>query len=180
MTNDGISQLSFVPTTNFWDPGQIQDMSVNSQDFKDLIIRLYENINIISTVINAKESGFYDRIEWLNNQKFFCDPLLTSATTTEPEFRAVFRKVIDFGALPNTATKTVAHQLDVVEPWSFTRIYATASKQTAPLSYIPIPYASTLGDHIELFVDDTNVSIRTLSDWTAWTKCYVILEYIKI
>lgn len=85
---------------------------------------------------------------------------------------------INFGTLPNTGTKSVAHNIPITVGVTFTRIYATAS-DTAGSLYIPIPFVETTGNEIQIDVDATNVNITTTSDRTNFTICYVVLEYIK-
>lgn len=168
----------FVPTTNVWDVSQLYEVDVNSPQFKELLVRLYQNINNISLALNIKDSGYYITDEFVNGQLFFPNPTLNSSTLANAEFRQVFRLVIDFGALPNTAAKVVPHNLAVNIGYTFTRIYATASDTTG-FNYIPIPYASSSGaDNIQLDVDATNVTITTASDRTNFNVTYVILEYI--
>lgn len=167
----------FVPTTNIWDVSRLYDINVNEPEFKELLVRLYQNINNISIALNLKDSGYYVLEEFVNGQLFFPNPALTSATSQTPQYRQVFRSLVNFGVLPNTGTKSVAHNLVITSGFSFTRIYATATEPST--SFIPIPYASTTGDNIEISVDATNVTITTLSDRTNYTTTYVVLEYIK-
>jgi hypothetical protein len=180
----GNNTASFVPTTNVWDVAQLYEVDVNSHEFKELLVRLYQNINNMSLLLNFKDTGLYNTFEIVNGQIFFPDPTLNS-TTGSPKgganavLRQVFRKVINFGALPNAATKSVAHGITITPKTSFTRIYATA---TDPVSkfYIPIPYASpTPADCVEIFVDGTNVNIIDAINKTNFTICYVILEYLQ-
>jgi hypothetical protein len=170
---------SFIPTTQVWDVSEVYSTEVTSPAFKELLVRLYQNINMQSISVNAKDSGYYNTSEFVNGQLFFPNPALDSSTATTPTFRQVFRKVINFGALPNTAAKTAAHGITVTDAVTFTRIYATATNTTAH-AYIPIPYASSvLANNIELSVDGTNVTITTGSDRTAFNVTYVVLEYLK-
>lgn len=170
---------AFIPTTNIWDVSQLYSMDVNSQEFKELLVRLYQNLNNISTMVNFKDTGFYDTNEFVNGQLYFPNPALSSQTQQNPLFRQVFRLVIEFGALPNTATKSVAHNISINDAYTFTRIYATASDTTG-LNYIPIPYASpVLANNIELNVDATNVNITTGSNRSNYSICYVVLEYLN-
>jgi hypothetical protein len=86
---------------------------------------------------------------------------------------------VNFGALPNTATKSVAHGITITTATTFTRIYATAS-DTSGSTYIPIPFSSpTLVSNIQITVDATNVNITTGSNRSNFNICYVVLEYIK-
>ncbi len=169
----------FVPTTNIWDVAQLQSMDVNSPEFKELLLRLYQNVNTIALVLNRKDSALYDTSEFVNGQTYFPNPAFNSSTGSVPAPRQVFRLVINFGALPNTTTKSVAHGLTITSAYTFTRIYATAS-DTSGLNYIPIPYASpTLANSIELKVSSTDVTIITGSNRSNFNICYVVLEYIK-
>lgn len=176
------SQLNpglFVPTTNVWDVSQIYALEDIDPQLQELLVRLYQNLNVMALALNLKDSGYYSIQEFLNSQAYFPDPALTSTSATTPVYRQVFRTVVNFGDLPNAGTKTVPHGIDITNTYSFTRIYAASSDQVA-LNYIPIPYASaTLVNNIEIFVDATNVIIITAADYSNFTLTYVVLEYIK-
>ena len=163
----------FLPTTNIWDVIPEDAETVTIDMLKELLLRLHQNMNITSMTVDRKDTGFYALTEFVNGQSFFPDPNLDSTTPQSPVQRQVYRKVIDFGALPNTATKSVAHGLAINSTWSFTRIYATASNPVG-LLYFPIP---TTG--VTITVDVANVNITTGSNLTAYTKCYCVLEYLK-
>jgi hypothetical protein len=90
---------------------------------------------------------------------------------TNQRRRSAYRKVVNFGQLPNAGAKAVAHNLTITSDWKFTHIYATAS-DTSGISYIPVPNSF-------IVVDATNVTITTTSDLTAYNECYVVLEYLK-
>lgn len=172
------TQGFLVPTTDVWNVGPIYDLEI-SEPFKDILVRLYQNLNNISLSLNARDLGYYDTQEFLNSQVFFPNPAFNSSTPVLASYRAVFRKVINFGVLPNAGLKSVAHGITCLPSTSFTRIYATAS-DPVNFIYLPIPYASpTLVNNIELSVDGTNVNITTGSNRTAFTICYVILEYLQ-
>jgi len=169
------------PTTYTWAIEQIESSDVNESTkelLKQLLIRLYQDVNIIQINLNAKDTGQYLLTPFLCGQQFFPNPLLNSSTSTQPDARTVFREVVNFGALPNTATKSVPHNIYLNKGFTFTRIYGTASDTTG-LNYIPLPYASpTAANNIELNVDGTNVNITTGSNRTNFGTCYVVLEYI--
>ena len=169
---------SFVPTTNIWDVSEIYTVDMNSDKFRELLVRLYQNLNTISIVLNSKDTGYYVDSEFTNGQLFFPNPSLTSQSSSTPIYRQVIRTVVDFGALPNTGTTSVAHNIGPTTAYSFTRIYGCASDTTG-LNYIPLPYASpTAANAIELKVDGTNVTIITGSNRSNFDTCYVVLEYI--
>lgn len=174
------AQAFAVPTTDIWDVSQVYDTDFRDPgQMQELFVRLYQNLNNMSLSLNARDAGYYDTQQYLNSQVFFPNPALNSSTATTPTYRSVFRKVINFGALPNTGTKSVAHGIVCSAATSFTRIYGAASDPVG-FNYIPLPYASpTLANNISIDVDATNVTITTGSNRTAFTITYVVLEYLQ-
>lgn len=171
---------AFLQTTQDWDTAQLEQVDVKSPEFKELLLRLYQQINNIVNVLNIKDTGMYQLSEFVNGQLFFSNPALSSATAQYPEDRQVLRKVLLWDtALPNAGTATMAHGITCTTKTSFTRIYG-CSTDPVGRNYIPLPYASpTLVNNIELKVDATNVTIITGSNRTAFTITYIILEYIQ-
>jgi len=174
---------SFVTSTNIWDVQQLQQLDIDPK-LKELLVRLYQNINNISISLNTRDAGYYVQEEFLNGQIYYPNPALDSTTSQSPTMRQVFRLVVDFGAMPNAGTKSVAHNIDIIAAagsypgYSFTRIYGAATKPTT--SFIPIPFSSpTLNENIKLEVDTTNVTITTAIDYSLYTICYIVLEFIK-
>lgn len=165
----------FIPTTSVFELSQLQSADVNSTDFKQILVRLYQTVNSIALSLNAKDSGYFLNEEFVTGSLYF-----NPTSSNQLDLRPVFRKVINFGALPNAATKTVAHNLTPDTTWSFTRIYGCATDPVA-LSYIPLPYSAStaVADNLELYVDNTNVSVATGANYSAYTVSYVVLEYIK-
>lgn len=169
----------FIPTTNTWNVDQLYDIDVDSPQFKELLIQMYQNIGLIAQVVNHKDSAYYTTQEFVNGQSFFPNPALNSNSGTTPTYRQVYRLLINFGALPNTGAKAVAHNLTLTAGYSFTRIYGTASDPVNNF-YLPLPFASpTLANNIELSVTGTNVIVTTGSNRTNFTTTYIILEYLK-
>ena len=166
---------AFVPTTYIWDATELATMDVTGDRFKEILVHLFQNINLIQTTLNLKDSAQYDTGEFVNGQLFFPSSSAGSSSVSASNRRQVYRKVINFGALPNTATKSVAHGLTVTTGYTFTRIYGAASDTTNRV-FIPIPNAST---DINLEVDATNVKIKTAGNFTSYDTTYVILEYLK-
>lgn len=179
---------AFVATSYIWDVARLHEIEVNSPEFKELLVRLYQNLANIANVLNIKDSGYYNTLEFVNGQLFFPNPNFDSQTSQTAIYRQVLRKVINFGALPNAGTKSVPHGITciafsvgppIVPGTTFTRIYATATDNTG-LTYIPIPYASpTLANNIELNVDNTNVNITTAINYSNYTITLVVLEYLQ-
>jgi hypothetical protein len=169
----------YIPTTNVWDTNQIQSLQDESPQLKELLVRLYQNLNRMALAVNLKESGLFDLNEFVTGEQWFPNPV-----NADPSLfsigRPIYRTVINFGALPNTGSKSVAHNITCYTQTSFTRIYGCATKPTTAFSYIPLPFASpVLAENIKIEVDATNVVITTGSDRTAYTTSYVILEYLQ-
>jgi len=167
---------AFIPVDSF-SVSEISSTDIRSSEFKDLLVRLYQNLNLMAIGINNRDAGFYDTSEFVCGQQFFPDPSLTSESAQTPVFRNVFRKVVIFGALPNTTNKSVAHDITTTINTSFTRMYGVATKQHADaVSFSSLAIPNT---DIKLELDGTNVIITTAADLTAYTITHVILEYIK-
>lgn len=133
---------------------------------------LVEALKLITNALNVREIGFFLEEQLVSGQQFI-------PATAGGELRDVFRKVINFGALPNTATKSVPHGITVDDNFTLVHLYASATKPTVAYSAIPIPYASpTTADEIAINIDSTNINITTGSDRTAYTRCYVVIEYL--
>jgi len=164
----------FVPTTQVWDISTIPaGEELKGDELRELIIRLYQNLNTMSLAINRKESASYGLANFITSAQYYPNP-----ATASQEFRGVVRTVVDFGALPNTATKAVAHNIPFNAGFTLTRLYGAATDTTG-LNYIPLPYASTvLANSIELRVDSTNVYITTGSNRTNFTLCSIVIEYL--
>lgn len=173
MANTNINFGSFIPSTYAVDVSRIYEVEVGSAEFKQLIERLATTVNNIAVALNTKESSLYPLEEFITSALYF-----NAASNNQLDQRQEFRKVINFGALPNAGAKSVAHGIDITNTFSFTFIGATASDTTG-LTYIPIPYVALSGDNIQIDVDSTNVTITTTIDRTNYNICYVVLKYLK-
>lgn len=171
---------SFVPTSFVWDIARLYEIKdLNSDEFKELFVRLYQNIGLIALSLNTRDAGYYNTSEFINGQLFFPNPANNSSTAAAADFRQVYRTVVNFGPLPNTGTTSVPHNITVTPQTTFTRIYGATSNHTQNL-FLPLPYAAQpASQNIELYVDATNVNIVTGADETLFTVTYVILEYLQ-
>jgi len=89
--------------------------------------------------------------------------------------RTIYRKVIDLGTLPNTASASVAH--DITNIGAIVSLTGWATNGTI---YFPLPLArfNNFASQIGLYADTTNVTVEAGTDRTAFTG-YAILEYTK-
>lgn len=175
---------SFVQSTQIW----------GNEDDRELLVRLYQNVNAIALALNTKTTGAFYEQEFVTGDLFFANPSI-GARKPRPE-RQVSRVVVNFGALPAAGTKSVPHNLQVGAQWTFTRIYGCATNPSlftvpptafgaVPLgkNYIPLPYVSVRDatGSLELSVDQVNVNITTGgTDYSAWTITYAVIEWIPL
>lgn len=167
-----INTGQFVSTTSIFDVGRVAQVDVTSDEFKDLLVRLYQQVNNLAVSSNSKKSGYYIEEEFLTSALYF------NPNSSDPlQLRPEFRKTFNIGALPAGVTNT-AHNLTITNTWQFTHIYGAASDNVG-FNYYPIPFASAGGAaNIELRVDAVNIII-TNNSGIAFTSCIITLEYLK-
>ncbi len=168
---------AFLPTTTVYDTASIGQLDPLSPEFKEFLVLNSQNFTNIAHILNVKDTGYYLPTEINTSQKWF-QP--TPAPADAALTRNSYRVVINFGALPNAATKSVAHNIEGFTPavasWTKTLGMAT---NPAGLG-IPLPYSSpVLNENITLNVDAINVNVTTAIDYSAFTITYIILELLK-
>ena len=134
---------------------------------------LVENLKKISDVVNVREIGWYLEDANLTGKQFI------QGTQVPTEYRSIFRKVVVFGALPAAGSKSVPHGIKFDNNFTLIHLYASAT-QPATLA-IPIPFAEQItpaNGNIEIFMDPTYVTIAVGSNRSAFTRTFVIIEYL--
>ncbi len=164
---------SFVPTTNIWDVGNIYEVKVDSPEFKELLVRLYQNINNIALVLNTKCSGYYINEQFVSSKLFF-NP--NAESNDALQLRPGFIKTIDTGALGAGVT-SINHDIAVTNTFKWMFIYGAATNTGTLVGY-PLPFAGAAGNNIEVRVTATQVVINNTSGVT-FTDSQVTLEYCK-
>ena len=167
---------AFVPTTYIFDLEYVANtLGTDSDEERELQVRLYQAVNNIILTTNVKDTGYYITTEFVTGSSFF------TLTNSSSQMRPVYRTTVNFGALPSTGTKSVAHGLTGIgTTYSFTRIYGCSTNPNT--KFIPLPYvsASAITNNLELNADPTNVNITTGgTNYSSYTTTYVILEYLK-
>lgn len=166
-----INTGSFVPITNVWDVSQVYEINVNSPEFKELLVRLYQNINNIAQVLNSKDSAFYLNEEFVTSQLYYNpasnDPLM---------LRPGFRITVNTGAL-GAGTTAVNHGLAVTNTWKWMSIVGAGTDTVNTLGY-PITFGGASNNSIEVSVNATQVVINNQSG-VVFTDSSVTLEYVK-
>lgn len=162
---------SYVPTTQIWETSDITSLEVSSPEFKELLVRLYQNINTIALVLNTKVSGYFI------NQEFASGKLFTNPATNDP-MAYIPGYVINIltGALGAGIT-AVNHGLTVTNLWKWISISGAATDSIGLVGY-PITYGDPAGNNIGVTVSATQVIINNASG-IAFTSSNITLEYIK-
>lgn len=145
---------------------------------------LVEQLKKISNAVNAREIGWFLDEELLSGKQFI--PSATTGITqgTAPQYRAIFRKVIDTGALPNNTIKFIPHGLSVTDNFTLIQMYGSATKllSTGVFYGIPIPFnqlpGSAIPGSVELEMGGVNIRITTDADMTSFTRSFVVIEYL--
>lgn len=89
----------------------------------------------------------------------------------------IYKKTINFGALPNAANKAVAHRISNLN--RVIRVEAIADYGTGNTKF-PIPFSSPsgLGSSVSLTIESSTIDIRTGTDRSGATA-YVTIYYTK-
>jgi hypothetical protein len=169
---------SFVTTTDIWDVTQVYQVEDVSPAMRELLIRMYQNLNRMSLVLNTSTKGYYDIAgEFVDGNVWFPKPGLTSQTSRTPAFRQEIRTVLNLPqngggfALPIGITNT-NHNITINNSTLFTQIYGCAS-DTIGFNYFPIP-----DTNIAIQVNQTQVVINNTSGIN-FTDCFVVLSYLQ-
>jgi hypothetical protein len=166
-----INTGSYVPTTNVWDVSQLYEVDVTSPEFKELLVRLYQNINNIALVLNTKCTGYYINEQFVSGKLFF-----NPASSDPLKLRSGFIKTVNTGILPAGIT-AVNHGIEVTSMLKWMFIYGAATDTVTLVGY-PLPFASVAGNDIEVSVTATQILINNNSGVT-FTDSQVTLEYCK-
>lgn len=169
-----INTGSYVATTNVWDVSRLYEIEVNSPEFKELLVRLYQNINNISLVLNTKSTGYYINQEFVSG-KLFYNP---SELPNDPlQLRPGFIMTVDTGPLGSGVT-SIDHGIAVTDAFQWMFISGAATNTGTMVGY-PLPFAGATGNNIEVTVTATQIVINNNSGVT-FTQSQVTLEYCKL
>lgn len=141
---------------------------------------MVEQFKKISTAVNIREIGWFIDEEVLSGKAFIPGLNNVLGGATSQQFRQVFRKVVDFGTLPNAGTKSVPHGITVDNNFTLTFLGAYATDPISLTSF-PIPYCDplALASGVALTLSATTVNITTGIDRTNFTRCFITIEYMQ-
>ena len=111
------------------------------------------------------------------------DPSNMNYSTTETKTGAtwidgspIYKKTINFGALPNNATKNTAHGISNLSKVIKIEGYAKNSSDVFQM----IPYVPTTNAYLaNTRVNSTDIITQSVGDLSSYTECYITLYYTK-
>lgn len=167
---------NFVPTTQIWEIERLNQLDI-PQEFKELLVRLYQQINNIAVALNLKDTAYY-----LETETNFSGLLFNNANPDPLALKPIFRKVVNFGALPAAGmTRSVPHGIALDASCTLVKMFGVATNPTT-LQYVSLPFLdlALLSQGVQIDADAVNVNITAGTvDWSAYTRTIIILEYVK-
>lgn len=143
-----------------------ENKQFTQQDFLSFLNSFNETYLQIATQVNAKDYGYYSPSAEVNGQRWYSTP---------QDYKTIYRKRIDVGALLNNGAKSTAHGITITANTVVTRLYGAATDPST--TFIPLPYVAAAP--IYLSMDGTNVIVQTTDDKTGFTASFVIVEFIQ-
>ena len=157
----------------------------NDQNKQNITLADYNNK--IEEITGSREQITVDKEEYEKLKKDVEDLKAKNSnySTTEQEIgtwidgKKLYRKVIDFGALPNNSTKEVLHNVTNVDN-IYINYGASFVKQNGTNYKFGVTHTNTssMSAQWETYVDSTKIYIKTGSDRTGYSA-YVTIEYTK-
>jgi hypothetical protein len=128
---------------------------------------IVEQLKKISTGVNVRTIGFYLDEELLSGNQFIPGvAALTPPIQAQPQFRQIFRKVIDFSPMTPGANSR-AHDIVFDANFTLIEIYGAATN-TGALTADPITFASPA-------MDVTNVNVTSAG---SYNRAFVVIHYL--
>lgn len=145
-------------------------------DWKEAQLALTNYLIKVAEAVNARDIGQYQDAN-VSGGVNISDTVTGQAWYTTGDankFRYGSRTVVKMGTLANAGATTVAHGIAVTSNTVFTHIWGVANNP-GTLSY-PLPNPGI--DSVSVEVNATNVIVTSTTDLTAFTDCFVVLEWV--
>lgn len=143
---------------------------------------------LYSASLIAFPTGVIPLKEWMS-QKIDFTTLSGNYSTTEVDTgftwangKTIYKKTIEFGALPKSTRKTVPHGISnldyVVKIESDAMVHSGGDGNCIPL---PFPSTDSSANSVEITVNNTNVIVTTRIDFWGdnYDTCYATIYYTK-
>ncbi len=132
-------------------------------DWEEARPALVEQLKKISNAVNVREIGWYLDEELLSGKAFF-----PSVVSNPPQFRSIFRKVIDCSPLV-IGVNSFAHGLTVDSNFSLIDLWCSATDSVA--------FTGTIFCNEDTInYDVMNINITSAA---AYDRAYAVIEYIQ-
>ena len=168
-----VSYIQQTPIFNF------NDSSVTSVEFQDYMTQLTQAFNNMALVVNQKQTGFFDTVEFTTSQFWY--PVVDPTGVVPPTFRPGLRTVYPFAMQNGTIdpVQTIAHELTFSTSFMIVGMWGVANWPNNEA--INLPYTSISGPSafIEVEVNTTDIVITTQFDYSAYTNCFICLDYVQ-
>jgi hypothetical protein len=94
--------------------------------------------------------------------------------------KTIFRRVINFGALPNGTTKSVAHGITGLDLITGSRLHAKRTDINYQRTLVDGSLTTSTSGGADLYIDNTSIYFATVSNWSDYNVAYWIVEYTKV
>lgn len=137
---------------------------------------IVEVLKKMSNAINIREIGWLLDEELLTGKAFIPGPVVPG--NNPGIYRQVFRKVIDFGPLPDNSTKTVPHGIVFDANFTLIQLWGSATDPTG-LVAIPLPFVGqTVATSIALLMNSTDIIVTTHDVKSQFSRVFIFIEYL--
>lgn len=92
--------------------------------------------------------------------------------------KAIYKKTINFGALPNNTIKNVAHGISNLD-FVISAGGSADNGSGGARAIIPVPSPENIAWGLGLEVNNTHVRIITKDNYSSRTRCYITIVYVK-
>ena len=151
------------------------------------IIKAKQSAGLVATVVNSLESTSATDALSAKQGKELNEKITRNSTySTEEQAvgtwidgKTIYRKVINFGTLPNATKKEVQHNISNISIFTKIEGIAIRNDETKFTQSLPLVYKNTeMFYNTALAVDNTTIEIQTDGDRSMFNG-YVTLEYTK-
>lgn len=151
------------------------------------IIKAKQSAGLVATVVNSLEStSVTDALSAKQGKKLNEKITRNSTYSTEEQAvgtwidgKTIYRKVINFGTLPNATKKEVQHNISNISIFTKIEGIAIRNDETKFTQSLPLVYKNAeIFYNTALAVDNTIIEIQTAGDRSMFNG-YVTLEYTK-
>lgn len=145
---------------------------------QNYIIKAKQSSGVVATVVDNLTSTSATNALSANQGRILNDRFNYSTTEkvvgTWIDGKPLYRKVVNLGALPDNNTKSIAHSIQNLKRVVKLEGFAGSSVNKGGIT---LPHATNTP--VALYVDDTNVSVKTSNNTSAYTEAYAFVYYTK-